>query len=248
MAKRRRTSRPTPVLPTATRPRRRTPEPERRRLPSLRVVIVGLAAVAVAGFVGLAFIGSATARDYSCAELLTAPPDASATDGFATESLGSGHVTVGTKIRYGFCPPTSGGHYNAAGAGPLRPGFYGPGDAAGPGGWVHDLEHGYVVALYRCQDGTCPSDADLEPLRQFAANGPPTQSAAACGYRSKVLVAASTTCRRRTPCSPGTGRCSSPPLTRRWPATSRVARSRRRRRSRTRAEAARDERAWFVDT
>ena len=189
MAKRRRSSRPAPVMPAAARPRRRAPEPKRRRLPSLRVVLVGLAAVGVVGVVGLAFIGSATARDYSCAELLTAPPDASVADGFATKSLGQAHVGVGTKIRYGFCPPTSGGHYNAAGAGPLRPGFYGPDADAGPGGWVHNLEHGYVVALYSCAEGSCPSDAELATLRAFAANGPPTQSAAACGYRSKVLVA-----------------------------------------------------------
>ena len=141
------------------------------------------------GVVGLAFISTATARDYSCTELLTAPPGASATDGFATQSLGRAHVAVGTKISYRFCPPTSGSHYNAAGAGPLRPTFYGPDSEAGPGGWVHNLEHGYVVALYRCADGACPSDADLAALRSFASNGPPTQSAAACGYRSKVIVA-----------------------------------------------------------
>lgn len=189
MAKRRCVSRTTPVMPAAARPRRRAPEPERRRLPSARLVLIGLAAAGVVGVIGLAFIGSATARDYSCAELLTAPPDASGADGFATESLGSQHVGVGTKISYGFCPPTSGSHHTAQGAGPLRPGFYGPDADAGPGGWVHNLEHGYVVALYRCADGACPSEAELAALRSFAANGPPTQSAVACGYRSKVLVA-----------------------------------------------------------
>lgn len=188
MAKRRRASRPDPV-PPAARPRRRVPEPERRGLPSLRGVLVGLAVVGVLGFVGLAFMSGATARAFSCDEILTAPPDVSTADGFTTESLGQAHVAVGTKIRYRFCPPTSGGHYNAAGAGPLRPGFYGPDDDAGPGGWVHNLEHGYVVALYRCADRSCPSDAELAALRSFAANGPPTQSAAACGYRSKVIVA-----------------------------------------------------------
>ena len=188
MARRRRASRP-PVMPAAGRPRRRGHEPERRRLPLLRVVIVGVAVIGVVAFVGLAFFSSATARAFSCAELLTAPPDASTTDGFTTESLGQAHVAVGTKISYGFCPPTSGGHYNAAGAGPLRPGFYGPDADAGPGGWVHNLEHGYVVALYRCADGVCPSEVDLAALRSFAVNGPPTQSATACGYRSKILVA-----------------------------------------------------------
>ena len=154
----------------------------------MRLVVIGVAVVGIVGFVGLAFLSGATARAYSCDELLTPPADASS-DGFTTDSLGSQHVGAGTKIRYGFCPPTSGSHYNAAGVGPLRPAFYGPDADAGPGGWVHNLEHGYVVALYRCADGTCPSEADLASLREFAANGPPTQSAAACGYRSKVLVA-----------------------------------------------------------
>jgi len=176
------------VAPVARRTTRQ-PAREARRLPSLRLVIGALAVVAVVGFVGLAFLSNATAQAYACDDELTAPTDVSATDGFTTETLGSRHVAPGTKIRYAFCPPTSGSHYNAAGAGPLRPGFYGPDDAAGPGGWVHNLEHGYVVALYRCEDGTCPPDADLAALRQFASNGPPTQSAAACGYRSKVLVA-----------------------------------------------------------
>ena len=189
MAKRRRAAHPAPVLPAAVRTRRRTPEIEQRRPPWLRILLVGLAVVGVVGFLAIAFISSATARDYSCDELLTAPPGASETEGFATKSIGRGHVAVGTKVRYSFCPPTSGSHYNAAGVGPLRPGFYGPDADVGPGGWVHNLEHGYVVALYRCKDGACPSDADLAALRSLANNGPPTQSAAACGYRSKVIVA-----------------------------------------------------------
>mgnify|MGYP000563055467 CR=1 FL=1 len=187
MAKRRRTGRPNPP-PAGGRSERR-PVAEPRRLPWLRLVAGAIAIAGVLGFVGFALLNSGGARAYSCDELLTAPAEASATDGFATASLGSQHVAPGTRIRYGFCPPTSGSHYNAPGAGPLRPGFYGPDDAAGPGGWVHNLEHGYVVALYRCEGGTCPPAADLAALRTFAANGPPTQSAAACGYRSKVVVA-----------------------------------------------------------
>ncbi|MEW5992249.1 MAG: DUF3105 domain-containing protein [Chloroflexota bacterium] len=187
MAKRRRSTR---AIGAAV-VRRTTPQPAREpwRLPSLRFLVGAAAIVAVVAFVGLAFLSSSTAAAYNCEELLGAPAGASEGEAFSTESLGSQHVTVGTRIRYGFCPPTSGSHYSAAGAGPLRPGFYGPGDAAGPGGWVHNLEHGYVVALYRCADGNCPPEPELEALRTFAANGPPTQAAAACGYRSKVLVA-----------------------------------------------------------
>jgi len=189
MAKRRRARRPVPGTPTRGRATPRDRASVRRRLPSLGVLLVGLAAVGFAGLIGLAVVSSLTAPDYSCAELLTPPPGTSGADGFATESLGRGHVAAGTTISYGFCPPTSGSHYNAAGVGPLRPGFYGPNTGAGPGGWVHNLEHGYVVALYRCADEACPSEADMAALGAFAANGPPSQSAAACGYGSKVLVA-----------------------------------------------------------
>jgi hypothetical protein len=189
MAKRRRTTRATPPTPAPPPRRYRQPEPDGRRLLSPRVLLLGLVAVGFAGVIGFAVVSSLTAPDYSCVKLLTSPPGTSATEGFATDSLGAGHVAAGTRISYGFCPPTSGAHYNAAGIGPLRPAFYGPDAAVGPGGWIHNLEHGYVVALYRCANGTCPPAGELAALRQFAANGPPTQGAAACGYRSKVLVA-----------------------------------------------------------
>jgi hypothetical protein len=102
---------------------------------------------------------------------------------------GRTHVEVGSKIDYVACPPSSGRHYIAAGIAPLRPDFYGPDARIGPGNWVHNLEHGYVVALYRCQDGRCPSNDVLSSLRQFVLNGPSTASATACGYQSKVLAA-----------------------------------------------------------
>ncbi|MEX2080196.1 MAG: DUF3105 domain-containing protein [Dehalococcoidia bacterium] len=136
-------------------------------------------------FVG--FGGNASARGYVCGELLQSPVDASPADGFATSSMGNQHLSPGSGINYALCPPTSGGHYNAAGRGPLRPGFYGPDDGAGPSGWVHNLEHGFVVALYRCDEGECPSSAELDALHGFVANGPLTT--VSCGYRSKVLAA-----------------------------------------------------------
>lgn len=185
MAKRRRAQRPPTTVPRARS--RRAVSDERRR-PSARVLLAGLAVVGAVAFLAVVFIGSATARDYSCAELLQRPADQGA-DGFAAETLGQQHVAPGSDIKYGFCPPTSGSHYNARGVGPIAPRFYGPDSDTGPGGWVHNLEHGYVVALYRCGDQGCPSETDLEALRQFVADGPPTQSAAACGYRSKVLAA-----------------------------------------------------------
>ena len=171
------------------------PTRSRRRQDSNRTIwLAGLGVAALLGVVLVAAVvlssgGNTTAQSYSCGELLTSPADASPADGFAVAQLGSGHVGAGARIDYATCPPTSGGHYSAAGRGPLRPGFYGPSDAAVPGGWVHNLEHGYVVALYRCVDGTCPSTDALASLRDFVASGPATSSAGACGYRSKVIAA-----------------------------------------------------------
>lgn len=45
------------------------------------------------------------------------------------------------------------------------------------------------LPFYRCADGSCPPAGDLARLRTFAASGPPTQSAGACGHRSKLVVA-----------------------------------------------------------
>ena len=46
-----------------------------------------------------------------------------------------------------------------------------------------------MVALYRCPDGQCPSNDVLSELREFVLNGPPTETATACGFSSKVLAA-----------------------------------------------------------
>lgn len=188
MAKRRRQ---TPALssaarPTPSGPRRSAAPPPARGFP-MRLVLIGIAVLAGVMFVGAGFLSSATAADYSCGEVLPAPADSVGPEGITTEAQDSGHVAAGTTIRYGLCPPTSGDHYAAQGAGPIRPGFYGPDSAAAPGGWVHNLEHGYVVVLYRADEGV-PEDT-LAALRRFAETAPETESAAACGYRSKVVVA-----------------------------------------------------------
>ena len=184
MAKRRRQTR----IPGGTG-RRAAERRDASGISTRTVAIAGIAVVVLAAAAIIAFAGAAPAASFSCDEQLTAPAGTTTGTAFTTENLGRTHVSPGTKIRYAFCPPTSGNHYNAAGVGPLRPGFYGPSDAAGPGGWVHNLEHGYAVLLYRCDDDGCPSDTDVTALRQFANNGPPSHTATACGYRSKLVVA-----------------------------------------------------------
>ncbi len=107
--------------------------------------------------------------------------------GFTTGDLGVQHVPHPQPITYGFCPPTSGAHYSGAGVGPIRPAFYPPTEERAPGGWVHNLEHGYVVALYSCPDGECPTDAELNQLRRFTEEAPLSRVAPSCP--SKVLAA-----------------------------------------------------------
>ena len=62
--------------------------------------------------------------------------------------MGASHE-VSRPQRYTFCPPASGSHYNAAGLGPIVPRVFGPDDSVGPPNWIHNLEHGGLVILYR---------------------------------------------------------------------------------------------------
>jgi hypothetical protein len=117
----------------------------------------------------------------------TPAPDPTPRLGFTTANLGRVHVSHPQQVRYGFCPPTSGDHFFASGVGPIRPGFYPATEERPPGGWVHNLEHGYVIALYSCADGQCPSDAELNLLRQFTEVAPGSSVNPACS--SKVIAA-----------------------------------------------------------
>ena len=182
MSKKRRGSR-SNVVVSSRRPNRTASERPGR--PIGRLLVIGAAAIGAAALLVVIFVGSLSATSYSCSDV----PDLSrqAADGtpVTIEPAGARHVATGTKIRYTSCPPTSGDHYAAAGAGPLRQGFYGPTSPAEPGGWVHNLEHGYVVALYRGE----PEPATIVALRDFARTGPATASSAACGVPTKVVVA-----------------------------------------------------------
>jgi hypothetical protein len=153
--------------------------------PAVLVALIVVAGIAVVG-VGLF---SSSGSPYACASELQPQAGATVENPIVVPDEGRAHTEVGTKIEYTACPPSSGRHYNAAGIAPIRPAFYAADARVGPGNWIHNLEHGYVVALYRCQDGQCPSNDVLSSLRQFVLNGPSTASATACGYQSKVLAA-----------------------------------------------------------
>ncbi len=86
-------------------------------------------------------------------------------------------VDPGQTITYDYCPPGSGEHYNLAGRAPMPPAVYPPAEERAPGYWVHNLEHGYTVVLYRCPSGQlgvgdCISQAEFDGLEAFFAAGP----------------------------------------------------------------------------
>jgi hypothetical protein len=127
---------------------------ERYRTPI--VVAAALAGVVlISAFVFL----SASSPAYACSQewvpTPTASPAAGAPDnpGYVQPDMGRRHSTRGDKISYTYCPPASGSHLNASGAGPIQPRFYGPGDTTLPEGWIHNLEHGAMVILYRGRSG-----------------------------------------------------------------------------------------------
>ncbi len=149
------------------------------------MVLAGVLAVALVGVVGVALF-SGGGPNYSCGELLQPQAGATVESPIVTPDGGRAHLSPGSRTEYAACPPASGPHYQQTGVAPLPPGFRGPQDRIAPGQWVHNLEHGYAVALYRCVDDVGPP---LNRLRQFVQNGPTTPGATACGYRSKVVAA-----------------------------------------------------------
>jgi hypothetical protein len=145
----------------------RQPFIQRYRTAIIGVVIVAVAAVAV----GLIFVQS-TQASYTCSILFdpspTPSPSAGASTrlGFAEDNMGALHQ-VSRPQRYTFCPPASGNHYNQPGVlGPIVPRVYGPSDSVGPPNWVHNLEHGAVVVLYR-GDSPGATDAGQALFKQF---------------------------------------------------------------------------------
>jgi hypothetical protein len=154
----------------------------------LLVAVLVVAAVAVVSFALLSG-GGPSGGSYTCQQLMQPQEGASPANPIVTPNLSYDHVPTGSDIDYPVCPPASGPHYNERGVAPLPPRFYAADAGVGPANWIHNLEHGFVVALYRCADGVCPPEDQLSEIRSFILNGPTTPSATRCGYQSKVLAA-----------------------------------------------------------
>ena len=185
--------RPSPAARAARRSRRPAPRSqsflERNRS---RLLWIGGALVLVL-LVGMGYL-NATRPAYACAETFTpsptpewvppsvAPVASGATaapaltpppPGLVQPDSGKGHAVTGTTVRYALCPPASGKHYNGAGVGPIAPQVYGPEDQADPPSWVHNLEHGGIVLLYKCPGDAC-TEAGQKALSDLFARWPAT--------------------------------------------------------------------------
>jgi hypothetical protein len=150
-------------------------QPFLQRYRTLIIGVVVVAAVAVVG--GLALVQS-TQASYTCSVQFdpsptpSPEPGASTRIGFAQDAMGATHE-VSRPQRYTFCPPATGSHYNASGLGPIVPRVYDPGAAVGPPNWIHNLEHGGLVILYR-NDSEGATEAGQDRFQQFFDTFPPS--------------------------------------------------------------------------
>jgi hypothetical protein len=157
------------------RPRRLAEKPFLERYRSLLIggVVVAIGAVALS----VIFVG-ATQASYSCGiewepTPTSAPaPGATARLGYIQDGMGAAH-NVTRPQRYTFCPPATGTHHNLTGIGPVDPRVYGPDDSIGPTNWIHNLEHGGLVILYR-GDSEGATEAGLDRFRSFFDALPPS--------------------------------------------------------------------------
>jgi hypothetical protein len=154
-----------------------------------RSALIGLAAVVAVALIGVFVFSSASASSYACSTTFEPAPSASpsagsaARPGYVQEDMGKRHASIGEKVTYTFCPPASGAHYNRQGSGPIAARLYGPGDGAVPQGWIHNLEHGGLVLLYR-GDGEGATDAGQQALRGFFDTFPDSPL---CGFKAGVI-------------------------------------------------------------
>jgi hypothetical protein len=128
---------------------------QRSPLQRFRGPLIALAAVLAFGLIGAWVFVGATSRTYACVTIFnpsptpSAEPSETARMGYVQRNQGNRHDPE-TPNRYLECPPATGRHKNVQGSGPILSRVYGPDDFIEPQGWIHNLEHGALVVLYRC--------------------------------------------------------------------------------------------------
>jgi hypothetical protein len=156
-----------------------------------RSVIVALAIVSGIVLLGAVLVVGVTAKSYSCGRVWVPDPTPDPSPGqsprlgYVQRDMGAGH-NPGNPARYALCPPASGPHLDGSG-GPIQPRLYGPDDVVLPQGWIHNLEHGGIVILYRGGEGSeAITEAGQEKLRQLYATFP---NSPICGFPPSQRVA-----------------------------------------------------------
>lgn len=144
-----------------------------------RGLLIGVAvALVAAGVIGVTLVRSSAAA-YTCTIVWDPAPTPSPAAGssprigYPQDDMGNLHQ-VARPQKYTFCPPASGNHYNNPGTlGPIVPKVYKPSDQVGPPNWIHNLEHGGLVILYR-GDSEGATDAGLQRFQAFFDSFPPS--------------------------------------------------------------------------
>jgi hypothetical protein len=136
--------------------KQRRREEERRRRQQQRILrIAGI------GVIAAVLIGAVVFLIFRASQADTSLP------GTPVADEGRDHIPDTQQPQYAHYPPASGPHYDAAAN-------WGTFDQALPEGrWVHNLEHGGIVILYKCPSG-CP---DLvKQLKDFYSSAPQSKA------------------------------------------------------------------------
>ncbi len=133
-----------------TSERRARREARRRRQQPRRFIQDRRFWFAGAGILALIVIGLIVYSVSTASPPTALPNTAIPVEGIAVPSMGANHIRPGEPhAAYNSMPPTSGPHYDT-------PAPWGKSDVPLPEEtWVHNLEHGGIVALYNCLQG-CP--------------------------------------------------------------------------------------------
>ena len=149
-----------------------------------RTPIVIVAAIAGVALLSAFVFFQSSQPAYACSTIWTPEPTASpapsATEnlGYVQPDMGNSHVSRGDKVTYTYCAPASGSHVNLPGvAGPIPARVYGPTDSVIPQGWIHNLEHGGLVVLYKTDSAGATPEGQAK-FKAFYEAFPPAQN---CG-------------------------------------------------------------------